>query len=676
MLEPKPMSRVIVAGHKNIMQDTIEALHSLNVYHIEDYNEEEPGLEIGNPFESAEDVSKKLVKIRSLSNYLGVKGNGNVREDSDKVWNNLDDRLNELDNKVSEKTKEKSELDGKLKDIENLKKDLLPLSNIPLDLDLYRGYENISVFAGTIKGSLENLETDVSSITNIYEIWKDPEWNSIALFVSNDYAGQVSETLSGYSFKEFRIPEMSGVPKDILSKAEEDIQSFENQIESIDQEIESIKKQYSSFILASDELLSIEAEKAEAPLRMATSDNTFVVDGWIPDDEYETMVQSLDKSTNGHAYVSKLETVDSNEHEEHSEEVTPPTEYNNSKLSKPFETVMDLYSRPRYKELDPTSLIFVALPLFYGMMLGDVGYALVLLGVAFGIKKFVNMESLNPVMNVLIYCQIFSFIFGILYGEVFGISLGTTHAGVPPWSPEPLYEMFGVTFAGDGHGTLSGLIPGFETIYLFEFPFTNEMVSFPFHRPDAVLTLIVLTAILGVIQINLGYVLGMVNVYRNHGIVDAILEKGSWIIIELGVVLAALGFLEYTPTTILGLAVFVIGFAMLFKGEGVKGAVELPSLLSNVLSYARIAAVGLSSIYIAYIVNEIAFVMLKPDTSILLAIFSIIVFIFGHALNTLLGVIAPGLQALRLQYVEFFTKFYEGGGKKYSPFGHIRKYTE
>lgn len=676
MLEPKPMSRVLIVGHKNIMKDTVETLHNLNVYHIEDYNEEEPGLEIGKPFESAEDISKKLVKIRSLSNYLGVKGDESVSEDADKVWSNLDDRLNELDSKITEKTEERSELESKLKDIENLKKDLQPLSNIPLDLDLYRGYENISVFAGTVKENIDSLETDISGITNLYEIWKDPEWNAIALFVYKDYVGQVSKILSDYSFKELRIPEKSGVPKDILSKFEEDKQSIEEKIESIDEEIESIKEQYSNFILASDELLSMEAEKAEAPLKMATSENTFVINGWVPDDEYDTVVQSLDKATNGHAYVSIVESEESDEHEEHSEEEIPPTEYNNSKLTKPLETVMDLYSRPRYKELDPTSLIFIALPLFYGMMLGDVGYALVILAAAFGIKKYVNMESLKPVMNVLIYCQIFSFIFGILYGEVFGISLGTTHAGVPPWSPEPLYELFGVTFESHGHGFLSGLIPGFETIYLFEFPFTNEMVSFPFHRPDAVLTLIVLTAVLGIIQINIGYVLGMVNVYRNHGLMDAILEKGSWIIIELGVVLAALGFLEYLPTTIIGLAVFIIGFAMLFKGEGVKGAVELPSLLSNVLSYARIAAVGLSSIYIAYIVNEIAFVMLSPDTSILLAILSILVFIFGHALNTVLGVIAPGLQALRLQYVEFFTKFYEGGGKKYNPFGRIRKYTE
>jgi len=99
-------------------------------------------------------------------------------------------------------------------------------------------------------------------------------------------------------------------------------------------------------------------------------------------------------------------------------------------------------------------------------------------------------------------------------------------------------------------------------------------------------------------------------------------------------------------------------------------------LLSNSLSYTRIIAVGLSSIYIASTINNIVFEMMWPDSFGIMTVFAILVFIFGHGLNTVLSIIAPGLHALRLQYVEFFGKFYEGGGRKYNPFGYIRKYTE
>jgi V/A-type H+-transporting ATPase subunit I len=159
----------------------------------------------------------------------------------------------------------------------------------------------------------------------------------------------------------------------------------------------------------------------------------------------------------------------------------------------------------------------------------------------------------------------------------------------------------------------------------------------------------------------------------------AVLEKGSWMIIELGVLVAALGYFGgISALTYVGAGILVLGIVLLTMGEGIKGPIELPSLMGNTLSYARIIAVGLSSIYIASTVNDIAFKMIWPDHSQIgfAAIAALIVFILGHALNTVLSIIAPGLHSLRLQYVEFFGKFYQGGGRKFNPFGYIRKYTE
>ncbi|MDK2825060.1 V/A-type H+-transporting ATPase subunit I [Methanolobus vulcani] len=650
MLDVKQMSRAVIVGHKSIFEETVDALHKANLFQIEDFNEDGSGLHIGRPFEKIDEVSKKLIKIRSIASLLGVKDVESKRKDAESsVLSNLDATLDKLDAELDVKTEQKSKLEAELKELDSLKKELLPFANISLDLDLYRGYEHLAVFAGNVK---EDVGDAVSKITSAYEMFYDAKEGTVVLFVSKDKATEVADVLAGSGYRELRIPAASGVPSESLKGVISKESGLQEQIESIDAEIESLKDKYADFILASNEILSMEAQKSEAPLRVATSDSTFMIDGWVPAEDFSELERIVKEATNGRAFVSKQEMTKA-------DEKIVPIEYNNSKIASPFQEIMDLYARPVYKELDPTFLIFISFPLFYGMILGDIGYALILLAMALGIKKMISSEAIKPLMNILIYCQISTLIFGVLYGEFLGFSLASLHTE---------------------HETISGLIPGFETINLFASPVGDEMITFPIHRTHLVMTMIIATALIGFIHINIGYLLGFINENKKHGMSAAIFEKGSWFVIEIGLLIAVLGYVAVLPSiaTIAGVVVFLIGFVMLLKGEGIKGPIELPSLLSNSLSYTRIIAVGLSSIYIASTVNLIAFEMIwEPGTPVGVAtIGAIIVFLFGHSLNTVLSIIAPGLHSLRLQYVEFFGKFYEGGGRKYDPFGYIRKYTE
>ena len=459
MSRPKEMTRAVIVGHKNILKETIDALHDTNLFHIEDFVEDESGFKISKPFKNAEEASKKLVKIRSIANYLGIESKKPVVQKSDSVLRDLDSKLNELDRTISDKTESISQLENELKDLDSQKKEILPYLSINLDFDYYRGYENLKVFAGTVKGSLE--ESQISSITQAYELYFDPQSKTVVLFVAKNDADRVYELLQDLGFKELRVPERGGVPSELLRFIEQKEAEVTKKIESLKAEIESLKVKYADFILASDEVLSIESQKAELPLRIATSANAFIIDGWTPSEDYDKVVSVVNSATNGKAYVTSLEV-----HEE--EEEHAPVEYNNSKIVAPMQQIMDLYSRPKYTEIDPSSAIFITFPLIYGLILGDIGYALILGAIALAIRTAVKSDAVKPLMDILIYCQISTLIFGVIYGEFLGFSLASLHTV---------------------HGVMPGLIPGWETITLFE-GIGGEEFTFPIHRTHMVMTMI------------------------------------------------------------------------------------------------------------------------------------------------------------------------------------------
>lgn len=397
MSRPKEMTRAVIVGHKSILKETIDALHDINLFHIEDFVEDESGFKISKPFKNAEEVSKKLVKIRSIANYLGIESKKPVVQKSDAVLRELDSKLNELDRTISAKTESISQLENELKDLDSQKKEVLPYLSIDLDFDYYRGYESLKVFAGTVKSSLE--ASQISSITQAYELYYDPQSKAVVLFVAKNDADKVYELLQGLGFKELRVPDRGGVPSELLRFIEQKEAEVTRRIESLKGEIESLKSKYADFLLASDEVLNIESQKAELPLRIATSANAFIINGWTPTEDYDKVVSVVNSATNGKAYVTSLEVNE--EEEEHA-----PVEYNNSKVVAPMQEIMDLYSRPKYTEIDPSSAIFITFPLIYGMILGDIGYALILGTLAIAVKTLVKSDAVKPLMNILLYCQI------------------------------------------------------------------------------------------------------------------------------------------------------------------------------------------------------------------------------------------------------------------------------
>ncbi|MGZ7171062.1 MAG: V-type ATP synthase subunit I [Halobacteriota archaeon] len=635
MFEPQAMTKVIIAGSKDYMGVAIDALHKHNVVHIADFVDEDDDFKICKPYASATKLSERAVSLRSIASYLSISGKEEIhnRYPEGAITDGIDEKTERLNFEVAQVTDKISDIDSRIKEIDDKKRLLDPLKNFDLPLDLYGGYQSLAVFVGTLKGL-----PPISDITNDYEVETVPygKGHTIALFVPREFEDDVLKRLQDQSYSALSPPEMEGTPKDILADLDVQRAELESEKETSQGDLNSLREKYIDYILASDEYLSIATQKAEAPLRFATTKNAFIIEGWIPTKNLELVRSDVDGVTAGHVLVAT----------DASEPVSPekvPIALENPMPSQPFEVLTKAFSLPKYNEIDPTTFIALIYPFLFALMLGDIGYGAVVIGIGFLVQRRLKSKGIRDLAKILVYAGVLSVVFGFIYNEFFGV------------------ELFGAR----------GLIQ-----FFYAYP------TIP--RFDNVLTLLLVTLVIGILMLTLGYILGFVNEYRQHGLKHAVFAKVSWLLLLWGGVLVIIQILppltagaaiSISPALLAGLALALVGFVFLIMGEGIIGIAELPTLLSNVLSYSRLLSIGISSAGIALAVNKLSDALFFSRGGVFI-ILGVLLLIVGHAVNTALGILDSGLQSLRLHYVEFFTKFYRGGGTKYRPFGFRRKYTE
>jgi V/A-type H+-transporting ATPase subunit I len=743
MLRPEQMSKVSVAGSRRVLGDVIEAIHELDLVHLSDYDGGIEGFDNGDPLDGADEAAEKLVTVRSLQSILDVSEDdaGPTRIVSDEA---LEEELEEIRVEANELDDRRSELEDELRDVEERIDEVEPFADLGVDLDLLGGYDSLQVAVGEGEEAGVRDALAESERVDAFEVYAGDDTLGAFVYPEDGDETALDDALVGVDFTRIEVPDAEGSPEEYVAELREERERIESELERVDEELAAFSDEHAGFLLAAEEKLAIDVQKAEVPLQFASTERAFVAEGWIPTDEYDAFDESVRSAVGEHAAVEELEradyepsghghhgptddgsavdaeaATDGGQSVEFDESDSPPVVQDNPGPVKPFESLTEVINRPKYTELDPTVILFLTFPAFYGFMIGDLGYGVIYGALGVWLYTSFDSEMISKLGGVAIWAGGFTALFGVLYGEIFGLHLITNYV----W--EPIVGL-------DDAPLKKGLhVAAFAELWLAA------------------------SLVFGIAHLAIGYVFGLVNETRSHGLKDAVTESGGQMLLMLGVgawlfsthmqsgggprpellysvVDLVPGITGGLPVVVgqVGLVAALVGLVLVTIGEGAAGFLESPTYaLVNTVSYTRIAAVLLAKAGMAYVVNLLVFGAYDVDLThpgasdysaytaeYLGGLFSteithethfmlfsgpekyqaeyysvlfdglihmgwggvlagVLVLVVGHVLVLGLGVTSAGLQALRLEYVEFFNKFYEGGGEKYNPFGYTRNYT-
>jgi V/A-type H+-transporting ATPase subunit I len=658
MLRPEEMTRVVIVGSIDGIDDTIECLYETGALHLIDFTKQDEDFKLGRPLSRASDASQKLVKLRSMIRSLDLEDlEPEKKFSAHEIEAKLEQAIVTLDLNTSGKVESRQRIQALIREREGEVSALSPISSFGIPVEDYDGFETIAPIVGVCK---EDPEEELSAKLPDLELFSKAGKGSfvVAVFVLNEEKQTAMKVLSAHGFSELKIPKLKGYPEAIIAKNLAEIKDLQADLSRIDADLNKIKKNFADFIIASEENLSIEVLKAETPLRMAESENSFVIDGWVPRSSVEQLQGALEGRCCGAAYIEAI----SPEKEEE-----PPVKLKNAAPVKPFEMLVSVVSTPKYDEIDPSIVMFIVFPLFFGFMLGDLGFGAALIAAGLLTRwKFKDSPSIKQFGTIVLAGGLSAAVFGVfVYGEAFGV----------PFHPPPA-SLDEASWASIVNIPLTPLI----------------------HKLSDIKEMLAISIVAGWAHLTLGLLFGFSNKYHHNK--KHALGKIAWILLLFGIFYEMMAvaknatntsqFMNSTlfsvfptiTTSIIGTTVSIpavvfaiIGIVALPFTEGPLALSEILSMFSNLVSYARLAALAVGKGAMALAFNTMLFpIVFGPN--IILAIvgavalgFTLLFFVF------FLGSLSVGIQAVRLNYVEFFLKFFEGGGTDFNPLRYLREHT-
>ncbi len=564
---------------------------------------------------------KALPKTGFLSPKPSVREGDLFDEDGARAARDVAKQINDLDRRLAAIHAEENKLDTQ-------RAALLPWKD--LDMPLETGSTaQVTIQLGTLPAALSMNQAEgelqaACELAQLTEVSSDRDARYCTLVCHTSGTEEALEVLKTLGWSRSSLRDWTGTAAENLARLDRETETLKAEAASIEERLSSMGQSAHELRRLAD-LAGVDASREECRGRLMDTGQTFLLEGWVPEENWPALKQELDK------YPCACEVIDPTPEEY--EKV--PVRLKNNALTRPLNMVTEMYSLPAYGTLDPNPLMAPFFILFYGIMMADMGYGLLMmLAGAIVLKKKKPGGTFGHLCGLLVLCGVTTFIMGALTGGFFG---------------DFLTQVVKLTTGGD-----------FALPALFT-PLEDTMM------------ILVGAMCLGFVQIITGMAVSFVSKLKNGQVLDAVFEEVTWWVVFAGLGMMILGI---TPIVLaVGLVMVVAGPVIQNQGfgkvTGIFGSLynHVTGYFGDILSYSRLMALMLAGSVIAQVFNTLGAI---PGN---IVIFLIISFA-GNALNFALNLLGCYVHDLRLQCLEYFGKFYQDGGRPFRPLDLNTKYYE
>lgn len=515
---------------------------------------------------------------------------------------------------------------------------LRPWANFDIPMN-YKGSSATEAFIGTLpkeytEEALKTALAEIDERLDCYEaeiVSADSALTCVALFCHKQQAGRMNAALRAIGFVKPSDPTRHP-PRERYERLENDIQQALQEVEDNEEKLRKFEGFHQKIDFLID-FLTLKKEKYEALSKVGMGERFFVLTGYIPENRIEKTTRYLEERFDIAYTVTDPDYENEN----------VPVVLKNNAFAGPVESITEMYSQPSNSDIDPNGVMAFFYYCFFGMMFSDAGYGLLMIGVLlFVLLKFKPEGKMRKNVQMYLYCGVSTTFWGVMYGSYFG----------------DLINVIRINFLGKEALNLAIWLDPIEDL----------------------MTLLLYCFLFGMVHLFVGLAVKSVILWKKGAKLDAILDFFPTFFAVSGAAPLCAGLIIPIPPTVTTVAKYfaIAGLVLIIltAGRNAKGIFgklgsglyELyntaSGYLGDILSYSRLLALGLATGVIASVVNMIGTI---PESKILKVILLIVVGLIGHTVNIGISLIGAYVHTSRLQYVEFFSRFYEGGGRTFSP---------